>query len=553
MNVSSLSNNLAMQNKSFFHFGTETKTPKINGGKSSWLISAIVLAVLSFTSVKPEYSENLPAINTTIVPTEMGIIVPAYFYPNDWNNPGQHNVGPYWSRLIEAARILGDRLIVIANPGSGPGTGIDAKYTEAIDKVRAEGGKVIGYVHTCYGLTSTSEACVPTVAPPNSPPNTPPPPPRSLADIHADIDKWYNWYDVDGIFLDEVSTDTDKISWYQALHSYIRGKSSTALICNNFGQQPAIGYLSIDAIACVYESYTANFDNGVNFSYLTPAQKQKSLVLLHTMTQGNWNTRFQTLSNEGIKWFYITNDQMNNPWDVLPPFFEEMVIAIVPPPVSYWNFEEGTGTNASDAFGGNQGTLQNGPTWTTVTTGNKALAFDGANDYIEIGYPQNLYFGTSDFTYEAWIKISSPVQQGVIMGKYNHYPMSYIRINTPGRLEARIGIGSNAGENFAALDGEYINPEQWHHVTAVFDRDGDMTRYLDGQVYGQPMNIAGIVNESMNISEPFNPFRIGANSAVANPGGFFKGQIDDVAVYRRALTKGEIEQRHIQGRLTHPL
>ena len=176
------------------------------------------------------------------------------------------------------------------------------------------------------------------------------------------------------------------------------------------------------------------------------------------------------------------------------------------------------------------------------------------DDYVEVGYPQSLYFNTADFTYEAWIKtgdLNPPVQQGVIMGKYNHYPMSYIRINHPGRLEARIAASS--AQNFQALDGYDISLGQWHHVATVFDRDGNMTRYVDGKVYGQVKNIASMSGVSMDNPQPFNPFRIGRNSAVAaGSGNFFKGQIDDVAVYRRALTAGEIWQQYVTGQARHP-
>ena len=44
-----------------------------------------------------------------------GLIVPAYF--NDINGARR----PDWDRLAVAAQCLGERLIIILNPGSGPG------------------------------------------------------------------------------------------------------------------------------------------------------------------------------------------------------------------------------------------------------------------------------------------------------------------------------------------------------------------------------------------------------------------------------------------------
>ena len=49
-------------------------------------------------------------------------------------------------------------------------------------------------------------------------------------------------------------------------------------------------------------------------------------------------------------------------------------------PVSYWPFDDGSGTTAVDVSGHcNTGTLINGPTWATGKV-NSAVQFDGAND-----------------------------------------------------------------------------------------------------------------------------------------------------------------------------
>ncbi len=50
--------------------------------------------------------------------------------------------------------------------------------------------------------------------------------------------------------------------------------------------------------------------------------------------------------------------------------------------VTYWTFDEGSGTTANDSSGsGNKGTLFNNPTWTTGKI-NGALSFNGVNNYV---------------------------------------------------------------------------------------------------------------------------------------------------------------------------
>ena len=71
--------------------------------------------------------------------------------------------------------------------------------------------------------------------------------------------------------------------------------------------------------------------------------------------------------------------------------------------VGYWSMNEGTGTTAYDGSGnGNNGTLTNGPQWTTGKVGG-ALQFDGVDDYVEV--PNSTGLNPSDtITIEAWVK-----------------------------------------------------------------------------------------------------------------------------------------------------
>jgi hypothetical protein len=72
--------------------------------------------------------------------------------------------------------------------------------------------------------------------------------------------------------------------------------------------------------------------------------------------------------------------------------------------VLWLTFDEGTGTTTKDLSGnGNNGTLVNGPTWTTGKIGG-ALSFDGVDDWVRP--PAFSFLGQSDssFTVIAWVK-----------------------------------------------------------------------------------------------------------------------------------------------------
>jgi hypothetical protein len=82
-----------------------------------------------------------------------------------------------------------------------------------------------------------------------------------------------------------------------------------------------------------------------------------------------------------------------------------MVIGTVsadPSLVGHWKFDEGTGTTAFDSSGnGNDGTLINGPIWTTGVIG-QALEFDGTDDYVDVGTGPAIT-GAAQRTVSMWI------------------------------------------------------------------------------------------------------------------------------------------------------
>ncbi|MFH1665812.1 MAG: hypothetical protein ABIA77_06685, partial [Candidatus Omnitrophota bacterium] len=80
--------------------------------------------------------------------------------------------------------------------------------------------------------------------------------------------------------------------------------------------------------------------------------------------------------------------------------------------VSYWDFEEGSGTTAADAAGANDGTLINDPSWTTGKYGG-ALNFDGVGAYVDCGNQIALNFGSNNWTALAWIKTITTAEQHI--------------------------------------------------------------------------------------------------------------------------------------------
>ena len=85
--------------------------------------------------------------------------------------------------------------------------------------------------------------------------------------------------------------------------------------------------------------------------------------------------------------------------------------------VTALSFSEGSGTAATDnSESGHDGTLVNGPAWTTGKFGS-GLSLDGTNDYVSVANPSTLNFGTSNFTISAWIKRQATGVEHTIFSK----------------------------------------------------------------------------------------------------------------------------------------
>ena len=229
------------------------------------------------------------AVNLSAAP--LGIMVPAYFQP-----------GPLWTSLNSAAGRV--PLTAIMNPNNGPGTAQDANYVAAVNSLRAAGGKVIGYVYTSYSA-------------------------RPLAQVEADIDLYLAWYSVDGLFVDEMTNDTDAghLAYYAALEQYIKSKSANLTVTGNPGTNTVEDYLTGKAAdtLVIFESgsgYPASAPSGWVTAHLA---RQFVNLLYNISTAATMTSDIDLAVSRNAGWVYVTNDNGANPWDTLPAYWENEV------------------------------------------------------------------------------------------------------------------------------------------------------------------------------------------------------------------------------------
>ena len=195
--------------------------------------------------------------------------------------------------------------------------------------------------------------------------------------------------------------------------------------------------------------------------------------------------------------------------------------------VAAWSFNAGSGTTVADVSGnGRTGTIS-GATWSTQGKYGNALSFDGVNDWVTVADHNSLDL-TTGMTLSAWVFPTATtgvrdilIKEGSNVDVYNLYAR-----NGAGRPESNVFVG---GLNRMA-EGAPLSANVWTHVAGTYD--GAVLRLFINGVQAASQSIAGAISVSTG------PLRIGGNSIW---GEFFQGRIDDVRVYNRALTQGEIQ------------
>jgi uncharacterized repeat protein (TIGR01451 family)/fimbrial isopeptide formation D2 family protein len=199
--------------------------------------------------------------------------------------------------------------------------------------------------------------------------------------------------------------------------------------------------------------------------------------------------------------------------------------------------------NADDIAGRNSGTLQGGAGYVPGMVG-QAFSFVAAGDGVEVRDAGNLNFGAAasagaDLSIDAWIATSSTARVLSIVDKRSGASGSQATGYTLFLYEGRLAFQLGDGTFF-----NYISPSSlpdlrdgaWHHVAVTVDRTSAIggSLYVDGAVVltFDPTNRPGSLTNR-------EPLFIGRHAA--SPGATFIGRIDEVEIFSRVLTAGEVE------------
>ena len=163
-----------------------------------------------------------------------------------------------------------------------------------------------------------------------------------------------------------------------------------------------------------------------------------------------------------------------------------------------------------------------------------ALSFNGTSSYVDLGSAPALT-GTGSMTWAAWINATgTPEDDGQIIAKSDSASGWQLKTSPdtgPHTFGLKVTYSTGSAQRYSKTV-RALNT--WYHVAGVYNA---ATRALDIYVNGVLDN--GVLQGTIPASQTLP--NINVNIGRRAGGFYFKGTIDDVRVYNRALSQSEIQ------------
>lgn len=204
--------------------------------------------------------------------------------------------------------------------------------------------------------------------------------------------------------------------------------------------------------------------------------------------------------------------------------------------VAHWKLNEGSGTAISDSSGNGRSGVMNGATWTAGNVGN-ALSFDGVNDYVN--FNDILDAGSGNMTVMAWVKFEKlDANQKLLFKAHSLSPWLSWQLQLYGDQPQSSGVEpvftvatTNGGYYSSGYSG-VVSAGTWYHVAGV-KNGNNLSFYMNGAT-------ANTWTDTISGTVQNGDSALSLGSAWDGTQEPFRGVLDDVRVYNRALTSQEI-------------
>jgi len=217
-------------------------------------------------------------------------------------------------------------------------------------------------------------------------------------------------------------------------------------------------------------------------------------------------------------------------------------------PLVHFKFDEGFGDIINNA--GSGGNSLNGdlagtcpgtatcPSWTNDGKMNKALTFDGGDDFASLVLPQGIIdTGTSSFSISTWIKRNGGLSPSDLIAAKPGYHGGLMGSSTG--ADIRCNIANTSNQNISVYSNS-LTQDVWYHAVCLYDQSTSTVQlYIDGALMGSALFSGDVFDYTDN-------FLLGGYGSIQNS----PVSLDELKIYTFALTADQVKAEYNMGKAT---
>lgn len=207
--------------------------------------------------------------------------------------------------------------------------------------------------------------------------------------------------------------------------------------------------------------------------------------------------------------------------------------------VGHWSFDQYVGSLIKDNSGyGNHGTMNNPKPLIDSGVIIKAAEFDQDTNWFQIPLSATTNFADSDFTVSVWFNVTGMQDTHGIIGQGKPYQIDgegWVLYYNADVDEIRLKMNNGNGSPLYHAIAVGAIENEWHHLVAIFDRDENLTMYLDGIELGR-FPISSKQGGSFGTDDIYVG-RFGSYTGSDR----LVGLVDELKLYERILNKTQVE------------
>jgi len=202
--------------------------------------------------------------------------------------------------------------------------------------------------------------------------------------------------------------------------------------------------------------------------------------------------------------------------------------------VAYWSFDDSSSTKITESGGSGLVTINKGAKHVKGFIGN-AMEFNGSS-VLFVEYSPILDAFSKGITVAAWIKKDNATHWNTVLSREIDSTKSEYMGLAVFKNHALFSIDPNGKKYIKVTDTASIIPDKWVHLSGTYDND-TLRLYVNGRKINSTFQKGPIFFRDKN------PLIIGGNSNDKNHTlvDCFKGCIDELRIYNRALSEKEIK------------